>query len=185
MFFLNSRLCCFLFVFSFSFFLFLFTSDGNWEIISWSGSQMRCELSLVFCNVLSGSHVARGVGRLTSWRRARCWQREPWVPVGDGGRAGARSPRWCGRGGRWWGGGGVVGVSPGRWRLRRHRDVAAVATQDIWIAADNEASYMLTGYRPGNLLFSLSSRDKWLMTETKRWFNQLRKKISCRGVFFF
>lgn len=67
---------------------------------------------------------------------------------------------------------GAAGVSPGRWRPRRHRDVAAEATQDIWIAADNEASYMLTGYQPGNLLFSSSSRDKRLMTETKRWFNQ-------------
>lgn len=174
-FFLNSRLICFLLLW----FLFFPTSDGNWETISRSGSRRRCELSLVFCNVLSGSHVACGVGRLTGWHRARRWQREPWVPVGDGGGAGARSPRWCGRGGGWWGG-GVAGVSPGRWRPRRHRDVAAEATQDIWIAADNEASYMLTGYQPGNLLFSSSSRDKRLVTETKRWFNQQQNQ-----PFFF
>lgn len=179
MFFLNSRLICFLLLC-----FFFFTSDGNWETISWSGSRRRCELSLVFSNLLSGPHVACGVGRLTGWHRARRWQREPWVPVGDGGGAGARSPRWCGRGGRGWGEeeDGAAGVSPGRWRLRRHRDVAAEATQDIWIAADNEASYMLTGYQPGNLLFSSSSRDKRLVTETKRWFNQPQNQPLC---FFF
>lgn len=63
---------------------------------------------------------------------------------------------------------GAAGVSPDRRHLRRHRDVAAEATQDIWISADNEASCMLTGYQPGNLLFSSSSREKRLMAETKR-----------------
>lgn len=111
-----------------------------------------------------------------------------WVTVAGLGRgrglpdgAGEEGGGWGGRWGR--GEDGAAGVSPGRWRPRRHRDVAAEATQDIWIAADNEASDMLTGYQPGNLLFSSSSRDKRLMTETKRWFNQPKNQPLC--VFFY
>lgn len=173
MFFLNSRLICFLLL-CFFFFLHLMLIGRQLAEVA-VGRDVSCRWFSATFSVVRMWPVESGGWRAGTAPGAGRGSLEcRWVMVAGLGRG---LPDGAGEEGDEGEGGGeeedgAAGVSPGRWRPRRHRDVAAEATQDIWIAADNEASYMLTGYQPGNLLFSSSSRDKRLMTETKRWFNQ-------------
>lgn len=86
------------------------TSHANclkliFETISQNDDQTRCELSVFFFfffgqkKVLIDSFILGGVGWLTGWHCARCWQREPWVP--GTGEDGLRSAWWCGEEGGW------------------------------------------------------------------------------------